>query len=257
MPTSYFKQIPLIIELALKLNPVSILDIGIGFGKWGFLFREYLDINSFLFKESPAYDPEGYRNKNYIYKDKENWKRTIDGIEVAAEYVGTIQNLIYNKIFIGNIEEIADSLNTYDLIICGDIIEHIEKEKGKGLVKKLYQKSNDAIIIATPAYFIPQGSIFDNIHESHKSFWIESDFKEYKFTQFYYRSGMLIAVLLKHRRERLIKGEGIMTGFAYKLYGMIENRAIMRFGVEHYENSFLVKIIKRGKKIFEKIPFQA
>ena len=51
MPTSYPHQINEIVRLVLAVNPASLLDIGVGFGKYGFLAREYLE----LFGESEQY----------------------------------------------------------------------------------------------------------------------------------------------------------------------------------------------------------
>ena len=48
-------------------QPLRILDVGVGFGKWGHLFREYTDINE------AEHDPARYA--------RENWRVQIDGIE--------------------------------------------------------------------------------------------------------------------------------------------------------------------------------
>ncbi len=45
MPSSRPNTIPTVIHLVRQLKPKSILDVGVGFGKWGHLFREYTDIN--------------------------------------------------------------------------------------------------------------------------------------------------------------------------------------------------------------------
>ena len=44
MPTSFHHHISKMVDWVVRLQPRSILDIGVGFGKWGFLCREYLDI---------------------------------------------------------------------------------------------------------------------------------------------------------------------------------------------------------------------
>ena len=44
MPSSRPNTIPTVINLLRQLKPQSILDVGVGFGKWGHLFREYTDI---------------------------------------------------------------------------------------------------------------------------------------------------------------------------------------------------------------------
>ncbi|MBW2991727.1 glycosyltransferase family 1 protein, partial [Candidatus Woesearchaeota archaeon] len=84
MPTSSPHQINEIMGEIMELDPSSILDIGVGFGKYGFLCREYLEL----------WD---YNNKRYG-----EWKREIDGIEVYEDYITDIQRKVYNNIFIGD-----------------------------------------------------------------------------------------------------------------------------------------------------------
>jgi predicted O-methyltransferase YrrM len=95
MPTSQFYQISDIVEFIVRTNPKSILDIGVGFGKYGALAREYLDQGERLY----------------------DWKRRIDGIEVFEEYITDIQRFYYDNIYIGNAVEVLPKLEeTYDLI---------------------------------------------------------------------------------------------------------------------------------------------
>lgn len=44
MPTSWYQAIPAILTQVKKLEPATILDIGVGFGKYGLLFRDVLEI---------------------------------------------------------------------------------------------------------------------------------------------------------------------------------------------------------------------
>lgn len=44
MPTSFIHAVPTIVETVTALSPESILDIGIGFGKYGVLLREALEV---------------------------------------------------------------------------------------------------------------------------------------------------------------------------------------------------------------------
>ena len=66
MPSSRANTIPTVIHLVRQLEPRSILDIGVGFGKWGHLFREYTDILQ------AEHDPPRYQ--------RANWQVRIDGI---------------------------------------------------------------------------------------------------------------------------------------------------------------------------------
>ncbi len=63
----------------MEKNPMSVLDIGIGFGIFGFLAREYTDV----------------RLGRYF-----NWKTRIDGIEIFEKYITHLQREIYNNIYI-------------------------------------------------------------------------------------------------------------------------------------------------------------
>ena len=67
MPQGDVYNIPWVIKLLSKIDPSSILDIGIGNGSYGFLIRQYLDIA-----------------KGRLSRDE--WELMIDGIEVFPDY---------------------------------------------------------------------------------------------------------------------------------------------------------------------------
>lgn len=152
MPTSSWHQLSKIMDLVIRQSPKSILDVGVGFGKWGMLCREYLDI---------------YRGRYY----RRQWQIRIDGIEIFESYRMPGWEL-YNKIIIGDIVKKAELLNQYELILLIDIIEHLERSVGVNLLKSISTR----YIVATPAVFIPQGATFGNENERHKSLWYPSDF---------------------------------------------------------------------------------
>ena len=146
----------------LALNPKSILDIGVGFGSKGMLFREYTDI----------------WQGNY-----RNWKTRIDGIEIFEDYITPLQELIYDNIYIGDAFYFLNTLPYYDLIYMGDIIEHFDKARGKLFLEKMKARGRN-IIIATPSTVLKQGPIYGNIYEEHKSQWNPEDFKGAKILTF-------------------------------------------------------------------------
>src|SRR5947209_6321157 len=106
VPSSRPSTIPTIIHLARQLRPHSILDVGVGFGKWGHLFREYTDI---LEAER---DPPRY--------DRKNWRVTIDAIEGHSAYITAMHHYLYNNIHIGNAYDLIQRLPSYDLVFMGD-----------------------------------------------------------------------------------------------------------------------------------------
>jgi len=157
MPTSRPIVIDHICGRILELKPRSVLDIGVGFGKFGFLAREYTDV----------------WNGDYF-----DWKARIDGIEIFERYVGTLQRLVYDNIYIGDAVEVIDKLGVYDLVICSDMLEHLEKDRGAELLGKIGDHSRFAIV-ALPVYPSDQGDVYDNEHERHRANWAFRELNEF------------------------------------------------------------------------------
>src|SRR3972149_3569081 len=111
MPTSQYNQISKIMDLIIELNPKSILDIGVGFGKYGVLCREYL--------------------KFWVWDgthDFHDFKTRIDGVEAFEEYLTPIHAFVYDNIYKGDAKDLVDQLDTsYDLVLLIDVLEHFNK----------------------------------------------------------------------------------------------------------------------------------
>lgn len=143
MPTSVTSQIPPIMEIFMLKKPKTILDVGIGYGKYGLLIREYLD--------------------NKIDR--------LDGVEIFEPYITKIQKSIYDNIYLTDIRSFQPQVK-YDMILMADVIEHMTKEEGISLLKRLPGNK----IIATPNGYTEQGESYGNIHETHLSGWTMEDF---------------------------------------------------------------------------------
>jgi tetratricopeptide (TPR) repeat protein len=136
------------------IKPSSILDVGVGNGKIGFIARDLLDVML----------GERYR--------KQDWQTRIDGIELFAPYIQDHQKAIYDTIYIGDAHEIIDTLGNYDLIIAGDVLEHFEKEKAWQFLDKCAVRCNKYIILNLPlGEGWHQPDIYGNPHERHLSVW--------------------------------------------------------------------------------------
>ncbi len=162
MGTSNWQNISYNIDLVRKLDPQSILDIGVGFGRWGILFREFLEI-----WDSAKYDGD--------------WTRVIDGIEIHPGYIKD-----YHKYFYSNIYE-DDALNflrktgnSYDLVNLGDVVEHISKTEGEELIRLAMEKAKCVLINIPIGKHWHQDGTKNNPNEAHKSIWYNNDFTKYK-----------------------------------------------------------------------------
>lgn len=164
MPQGDVYNIPWVIKLLSKIDPSSILDIGIGNGSYGFLIRQYLDIA-----------------KGRLSRDE--WELIIDGIEVFPDYKNPVWDYFYNNIIIGNILDLVGEINNYDVILLLDVIEHFSKDDGTWLLEELLKKT-DYVVITTPKGTYHQSEVFGNIHEAHLSEWRYGDFDPFNSIQF-------------------------------------------------------------------------
>lgn len=154
MPTSPYAHLYSLVEYLNGLRPQSILDIGLGNGKLGFIARDYLDVML----------GERYHRRQ--------WQLQLDGIEVFGDYIQDHQRAIYSDIYIGDAFDVIDRLGQYDMIILGDVLEHFDKQKGSEFLDKCFSHANKAISL-----FIPLGdgwqqeAIYGNSYETHLSAW--------------------------------------------------------------------------------------
>lgn len=76
----------------------------------------------------------------------------------------------YHKMDVLNIDKKFKS-NSFDCVIAIDLIEHLTKEDGKKLIKKMEKIARKKVIIFTPNGFLPQGEYDNNPWQVHKSGW--------------------------------------------------------------------------------------
>ena len=146
MPSSDPITIPIIIKIVKHLMPNSILDVGCGNGRYGFLFREVLDLD-------------------YGRMQKGLWNVVLNGVEVEKSYLTPIHDHVYNTIFISNWLDFK-LYTHYDLVFMGDVLEHFVDWEGALDKAKAIA---DTVIVVSPNWkgSIAQGAWFGNEHEEH------------------------------------------------------------------------------------------
>jgi hypothetical protein len=163
MPSSAPDTIPAVIKLVWKLAPHSILDVGAGNGKYGALFRDYLE------------------ERLRVAKDSLPTKRVsrIDAVEGFEKYVGPLHQAVYDNVYVQLIEDFVrgEAFDNYDLIYAGDIIEHLDKKLAIDIViPALLQKSRMGVLISVPWDVEDQDAVYGNNLERHRSKWTKKDF---------------------------------------------------------------------------------
>lgn len=144
----------------------EILDVGPGFGKYRYLLPEY----------------------------------PMDACEIweAAIYEKNIGS-IYRKLYLGDICDFVNSPEwyPYDLVIMGDVFEHIERKKARAAVSRILDTCQDLFII-TP-YECPQGIEEGNPYQVHIQKDLTPEIMEQEFPD-------LQLVQTEYRDEKPYKG---------------------------------------------------
>jgi hypothetical protein len=152
MPSSSIRTIRPVMETILFLNPKKVLDLGFGFGKYGFLIREYLFKNDFFNSLLYLRGVEGYKNN-----------------------INSLHNILYNDVVHSDFTQINNYIkdnDRFDLAIMVDTFEHIERETGIDFLKRLLDVS-DYILISVPKFLSKQDGYDDdpNKFEMHRTNW--------------------------------------------------------------------------------------
>ncbi len=156
--------IPVIANAVRQLQPQSILDVGVGFGKYGVIFREYVDV---------------WHAENASETKRDGWRLRLEGIEIFKDYLSPLHDYIYDQIHIGDAESVIDGLGQYDVIFMGDVLEHFPKEAGQRIIRKLYEHANKCVLLTYPRDAESRDAILGNPAEAHLSTWSERDFDDF------------------------------------------------------------------------------
>src|SRR5262249_48389340 len=137
--------------------PKSVLDVGCGFGKYGVLLREYLDV----------------WHERLAAKD---WQLELVGIEAYEGYRNPVHDSVYSKVHCGEAQRVLPKLGEFDVTLIADVIEHLQKDDAREMVKECLQRHSPVVIVSTPISFYPQGAILGNPYEVHRNHWSLEDF---------------------------------------------------------------------------------
>lgn len=142
-----------VIEYIMSLAPASILDVGACDGKWSMMLTA-----------------AGYKGR-------------LDACEIYRPNASQILGL-YDNVFVGDIAHYRYASETYDVILFGDVIEHMDPSAAyMALMYARYHTRQD-VIIGVP-FLYPQGEIYGNPYERH----IQDDLTPEVFEERYGRIG--------------------------------------------------------------------
>lgn len=139
MPTSTSEGKQWTLDRIRKMNPATILDVGAGNGTYSDLARSAVPFAQ--------------------------W----DAVEIFEPYITEYElRKKYNQVF--NIDILDFSFGLYDLIILGDVLEHMPQRDAKNLITFCKERAK-AIVVSVPIIYAPQGAVNGNEHETHQYHW--------------------------------------------------------------------------------------
>ena len=126
-------------------RPIQVLDIGFGDGIFGRLIKSYEQTSHWSIDGVDGFEPNC--NNETLFNDK-----------------------IYRNVWHGLAQDIpSEQFKEYDLICLLDVIEHLDVETAKSLLKMLLSSMKDDafVFISTPLWFYPQDTIQEGDLEEH------------------------------------------------------------------------------------------
>jgi len=152
MSTSPLELDPIVID---KVCGDLILDVGCGYGKWGFLVKKYF---------WSTQDGEATREPVVI------------GVDLFSSSLKRLRNhQIYDALINADATALPFKDKTFDTVFGMELIEHLPKQEGIGLLHELERVARRCVLISTPNYPDFRGGLEGvdgfNLHENHLSYW--------------------------------------------------------------------------------------
>lgn len=142
-------------KLIAKMAPASVLDIGPGAGKYGKMI--------------------GLLRREGVRIDR------LAALEIDARYIAQFElDRIYDEVRCGDAAALPDARSdeVFDLVIFGDVLEHLRKSAGVDLIDFLYYRVKYLLLVIPVDYI--QDAVAGHAHEAHISTWYPEDFDRYK-----------------------------------------------------------------------------
>jgi len=104
------------------------------------------------------------------------------GVELFEPYIQkSKEKNIHDKYINSDIRKINFEPNSFDAVICIDVIEHLTKKEGKDLMENMEIWAKKKIIIFTPNGYISQEEYDNNSLQLHVSGWDSQDLEQLGF----------------------------------------------------------------------------
>jgi SAM-dependent methyltransferase len=158
--SSSLRHVRLITDTALALAPRSVVDLGMGTGKYGFLLREQHDL----------------AKADLGWGESRDWRLRLVGVEAFEQYVTDFQRLIYDEVIVSDARTYLARANGsqpehFDVALALDVLEHFTPEDGEAFLAAALQRARHVVVLTPRDYYPQEAHENGNELERHLSWW--------------------------------------------------------------------------------------
>lgn len=159
--TSTAASIPFVTSILQTRRPRVILDLGCGWGRWGCLAREFLELWDHRWS-------------------KDEWITKIYGVDINPNNWTPIHRYVYDLTVTADLRHVTPADDPFavdvDLVLLTDVIEHLPKPDAWTVIDRWRKVC--AVLIGVPiGPGWERGGFPDNDHEAHISEWHYEDLR--------------------------------------------------------------------------------
>lgn len=155
MPTSDGQGKGVALGWYRQISPLSVMDIGVGEGTYAKLMRDAPDRVLTI----------GGEVLRRVHRDR--WT-AVEAWEPYVDQFG-LRNL-YDEVIVSDVRRLNWPIFRVDLVIAGDVLEHMPRDDAKQLLKRIRQGAAN-LIVSVPVLHLPQGAVNGNPYEQHVDHW--------------------------------------------------------------------------------------
>lgn len=165
MGTSNWQNIPFCIDVLMKIAPSRVLDVGVGFGRWGVVLREFCDVW-------------------YGRIHAPDWKIEIHGIEGFEKNLSAYHRSFYTHLHVGDANDLIHSIpGPWSVVIFGDVLEHFTKDAARKHLATSLARSEYVLVNIPLGEDWEQGEAYGNKYERHLSTWYAEEFQDFNLVR--------------------------------------------------------------------------
>ena len=149
--SSSLKHVRLITDTVLRLSPRSVVDLGMGTGKYGFLLREQHDLANNHWGTEP-------------------WRLRLVGVEGYEPYVTDLQRAVYDEIHVSDARAFLEGTDeSFDVALALDVLEHFTPADGEAFLGAALARARHVVVLTPRGFYAQDGHA--NTLERHLSWW--------------------------------------------------------------------------------------